>query len=326
MFFRRILCTAAVLGYCQLALAEQATSGDTIDLSDPNQVFAHQGDAVLTQTGIDAAFSKIDDEYRLPFIRDGARVDQLVRNLMKTGVVAVDARAAGFDQEPLIRERMLQAANRELAEAWMDKIGENAPEADYETMAYEDYIANPEKYRTEQYIDVSHILISTEARSEEEARGVAQTVREQLLEDPAIFVQLVEEYSDDPGKIRNKGSFKHVRRGQMVEPFEDAAFALQNPGDVSDLVQSEYGFHIIRLDVRYETRLKPFEDVREEAIESIRKKHVANYRATYMNRLLAEPIVLTEGAVEVMLKRYFGEDLENAPRYDADLAMPGTER
>lgn len=326
MLFRGTLFTAAVLGCCQLALADPATNGDTIDLSDPNQVFAHQGDVVLTQTGIDAAFSKIDDEYRLPFIRDGARVDQLVRNLMKTEVVAVDARTAGFDQEPLIRERMRQAANRELAEAWMDRIGENAPEADYETMAYEDYIANPDKYRTEQYIDVSHILISTEARSEEEARTIAQAVREKLLEDPAQFAELVEEYSDDPGKIRNKGSYKHVRKGQMVKPFEDAAFALQNPGDLSGPVQSEYGFHIIRLDVRYETRLKPFEDVRDEAIESIRKKHLANFRATYMNRLLSEPIVLTEGAVEVMLKRYFGENLEDAPRYDTELALPGKER
>lgn len=315
MIFRGIL-ILLVVGIWQSSHAESQSQGGSVDKSDPQQVFAYQGDAVLTQAEVDAAFSKIDEDYRLSFIRDGARVDKLVKSLMKVKVVALDAKASEYHLDPLIRDRMIQAANQELADAWIEKIADNAPEADYEAMAYEDYLANPEKYRTEKRIDVSHILIATENRSDADAKALAETVREQVLDAPDEFERLVEEYSDDPGKVRNKGLYTQVRRGQMVKPFENAAFALENPGDISDLVKTEYGYHIIRLEKRRDGRQRSFDEVREEAVASAEQRHRAEYQQRYMSEILSEPIVLPEGSVEVMLKRYFGENLENAPRFD----------
>ena len=61
------------------------------DKADPQQVLAYQGDAVLTQAAIDGAFSRIPEKDRLMFIRDGAKVDQMVRGLLQAEVVALDA-------------------------------------------------------------------------------------------------------------------------------------------------------------------------------------------------------------------------------------------
>lgn len=307
--------TFACLLFVTSAGADEFEREAPADRNDPEVVFAYQGDAVLTQVGIDAAFSRIAEEHRLAFIRDGSKVDQMVRNIMKTEVLANDALEKGFDEDPVVRERVIQAAHMALAEAWIDQIAENAPDADYEAMAYEDYVANPEDYMTPVYIDVTHILIGTESRSNQDALALAQTVRERALESPGSFTELVMEYSDDPARDRNEGSYLRVSRGQMAKPFEDAAFALESEGDISKPVATDYGFHIIRLDKRYEPRQRPFEDVREEAVAAMEAGHRARYQQNYIQGLLAEGIVLPEGSVEVMLKRYFGENLENAPQY-----------
>ena len=105
----------------------------------------------------------------MTFIRDGGRVDQLVQNLLQTRQIAAAARDAGFDEDAVIAARMQLAAERELAKTWLENIMTNAPEADYAALAEEYYIGNSDEFMTTEMLDVSHILISTETRTEEEA-------------------------------------------------------------------------------------------------------------------------------------------------------------
>ena len=308
------LAGALLMGVLPVTVSAYDVNRDeVIDKNDPEVVFAYQGDAILTQTGIDAAFSKIPEEHRSMFIRDGGKVDRMVRNLMKTEVLALDAIANGLDQDPAIKERVFQAAYKELANAWITEIAKRAPEADYEAMAYENYLANPDKYQTDELLDITHILIGFEGRSRVLALELAESVRMQALEEDTSFEDLVMEYSDDPAKENNQGTYLRMGPGRMVAPFEDAAYALESPGDISEPVETEYGYHIIRLDNRYPPRQRTFEEVRAEAVSKMKVVHQNEYREIYIKGLLEEGIVLPEGSVEVMLKRHFGENLENDP-------------
>jgi peptidyl-prolyl cis-trans isomerase C len=104
-----------------------------------------------------------------------------------------------------------------------------------------------------------------------------------------------------------------VGRGQTVQAFERAAFGLQEPGAISGPVKTQHGYHIIRLNGRSGGEIPPFEEVREQAIERARYEYLEGYRQRYLQSLLQEPIVIPDGAVEIMAKRYFGDDLEGAP-------------
>ena len=99
----------------------------------------------------------------------------------------------------------------------------------------------------------------------------------------------------------------------MVKPFEEAAFALRIPGEISPPVETVYGYHIIRLDQYYPATVLPFEEIKEQAIEQARKEYIDEYRKNYLKVTLSEPVVLTDGAAEDIAKRYFGENLELAP-------------
>lgn len=285
---------------------------------DPGQVLAYQGDAVLTHEAIDAAFSRIPEQHRLAFIRDGAKVDQMVTSLLHARIVAADARAAGYADDPLIRERLQQAVDKELAEAWIEEVVRRAPQADYEALAREDYLANPAAYAPEPSIDVSHILIGTEQRGTATAESLANQLRSELDQDPARFDELVRQYSDDPAKATNGGKYPRMKRGQMVKPFENAAFALEKPGQIGGPVKTQYGYHLIRLDARNEPVVPSYDKVKDEAVERARSKYLNAYRAGYLQKLMKDPVVFPDGSVEVMARRHFGEDLEKAPIFDVD--------
>ena len=296
------------------ALAEENKADDQASTS-LNEPFAIQGAAVLTQAEMDASFSRIPAEYRLAFIRDGERVNQLLVSMLRSKLVAADAIAAGYDKEALTQNRMALAAEKELAEAWMAHVLENAPEADYEAIAYENYLANPDKYTSEATVDVSHILVNSEVRSEEEALARTMSIRQQLLDQPDRFDALVEEYSDDPGKASNNGRYQQVKRGQMVKAFEEMAFSMNTPGELSEPVKTTYGYHIIRLNQAYPAGVAPFENVKANGIKQAREQYLSRYRINYLQQLSSAPIKLPDGAVEAMARRYFGDDLELSPDF-----------
>ncbi len=76
------------------------------------------------------------------------------------------------------------------------------------------------------------------------------------------FENLVAEYSDDPSAANNKGDLGFFTAGRMVKPFEEAAFALREAGDVSETVQTQFGYHVIRLVGKQGERMRSFDEVK----------------------------------------------------------------
>jgi len=310
--FRLTLLFPALLLLTSLAAAEPTP--DVPEL-DPAVVLAYKGGVTVTQVEIDAVFNKLPAGERLLFIRDGAKVDQLINSLLQRKLVSREAVAAGYDQDPLIAARLELERQKELADAWLQKVMADAPPADFEALAYEQYLANPDAWRSEEVLDVSHILLGTENRGEAEARELAASLREQLEADPTRFDAFVMEYSDDPVKENNGGRYADMRRGMMVRSFEKAAFALDQPGQISQPVKTEYGYHIIRLNARTGDELQEYSAVKEQAVARAEQRYLDSYRQNYLIKILSDPVVIPDGAVEIMAKRHFGENLELAPDF-----------
>lgn len=311
--FRFITCQILV-ALISLPLAADDTP-EPSQGAHPDDIFARQGGVFVTHAEIDGQFSKIPPDIRLRYIRDGERVSQMIQNLLRAKLVAADARAEKYDENPEVKSRMLIAAENELAEAWSLKLVEDAPEADYAILANEYYLANPDKFMTDSVVDVSHILVNNEDRSGEEALELALSLRVQLLEDPARFEDMVMEFSDDPSKGANRGRFPRMKKGEMTKPFENAAFSLENIGAITEPVETGYGYHLIMLNNKYPARLKPYEDVQEDAEAQARQQYLAEYRSRYLRKLLSDPISLSDGALDSMTRKYFGDNLELAPDY-----------
>jgi peptidyl-prolyl cis-trans isomerase D len=128
------------------------------------------------------------------------------------------------------------------------------------------YSQNLERYRTPEQLRASHILFKTEGKDEAKVRAQAEDVLKQVKAG-GDFAALAKKYSDDPSK-ENGGDLDYFGKGRMVKEFEDAAFAMK-PGEVSDLVKSQFGFHIIKVTDHKMEVTRPLDEVRREIQEQL---------------------------------------------------------
>ncbi len=146
---------------------------------------------------------------------------------------------------------------------------------------YEDH---PEKYHKEAEVKARHILFSVkEDASEEEVNKAQEEARKVLSEAKggADFAELAKKHSQDPGSSKNGGDLGYFPRDRMVEAFSEAAFALK-PSEISDLVRTPFGFHIIKVEEVRPEKTTPFEEAKaeiESSLKADKARDVANNNA-----------------------------------------------
>ena len=279
------------------------------DKALPAGVMATRGQGVVTSQEFDAKVSEIPLTNRNTFLRDAKKVRTILANLLLTSQLAADARKNEFDQgDDQLKLRMQMAAEAELAIAWLDHKTYSAPDADYTALAQEYYLLNQEKFNSDPSVDVTHLLIATKEHTVEEARLLAQSYLDKTLSEPSGFDELVGLYSEDPSVGSNGGHFTGVKKGVMVKPFEQAAFGLKNVGDFSGLVQTQFGFHIIRLDEIHPSHVMSFEEVRAQLEMKIAEEHRERIREDYLRELTSKATNISDEEVKAMVRRYFDED------------------
>jgi peptidyl-prolyl cis-trans isomerase D len=165
------------------------------------------------------------------------------------------------------------------------------------------YEANLSKYGQPEERRASHILISVKPGASDDdkrkARARAEEVLNKLRASPGTFAEVAKKESGDPGSAAKGGDLGYFSRGMMVRPFEEAAFRLK-PGEISDLVESDFGFHIIKVTGVKPGKVKPFEQVRPD-IELQLKKQQAGRRfaeaaETFSNIVYEQPDSLKPAA------------------------------
>jgi peptidyl-prolyl cis-trans isomerase C len=289
----------SLLGLSQVASTDQSEA--QLD------ILAKRGEGVVTQDEFNARAARIPDKYRLGIIRDRNRLKELLVAMLLNSQLAADAREAGFETDKLVIERMKLAAETELAAAWLQHHVASFPAADFEALAHDYYRLHKGEMLSLEKIDVTHILVSNKERSFEEALVLANSIHGQVIENPAAFSELVLKYSEDPSASSNMGSFKGVKRGDMVPPFENKAFSLK-PGEISEPVKTQYGYHIIRLDAVIAPEQLSFEVVKPQLVDRERQAHDDRIKADYISRLASLKVEMTQEGLQEMVRRQFGED------------------
>ncbi|MEJ2636223.1 MAG: peptidylprolyl isomerase [Calditrichia bacterium] len=157
-----------------------------------------------------------------------------------------------------------------------NKLGE-------ETKVTEDDIQKA--YNEDKTATVRHILLSTQGKSDSAKQEIRKNMEDILArarkgED---FAKLAKEYSEDPGSKDKGGLYENFGRGQMVKPFEDAAFSVP-VGQISDIIETQYGFHILKV-IDRKKESKPLEEVRAQLEEKIKRTKQQEAYQTYMDGL-----------------------------------------
>jgi peptidyl-prolyl cis-trans isomerase D len=230
-------------------------------------------------------------------IQDGIAVsdaevrDQVVLNLEKASLALVRFRASEYASSVQVSDdeigkyfeahkenyREPERVKLELIAYPAAKFEEGIALADSEISDFyelhkEDHFTQPREVRAR------HILIKLPQDADAAAKAAARKKIDDVaakLKAGADFAELATKYSEDEGSAKKGGDLGFFGEGRMVKPFEEAAFALA-PGKVSDVVETPFGFHIIKVEEVHEERTKPLEEVKDEIASTLRHQEASD--------------------------------------------------
>jgi peptidyl-prolyl cis-trans isomerase C len=151
------------------------------------------------------------------------------------------------------------------------------------------YDENPKEFETPEQVRASHILIAIKPTDSNDVKAEAKQKIEQLLkqvQDDADFAQLAKENSTCPSSEKG-GDLGFFGKGQMVPAFEKVAFELK-PGQVSDVVETRFGYHIIKVADRKDASTKSFEEEKDGIINNLENKKKGEIAKQYIESLKAQ--------------------------------------
>ena len=154
------------------------------------------------------------------------------------------------------------------------------------------YDENPKFFEQPAQVQARHILIKLDEKADDQAKEDALTAIKEVQEKVAAgedFAELAKTYSQGPSNTKG-GDLGFFGKGQMVKPFEEAAFALQ-PGEVSDIVHTRFGYHIIKVTDRRDAATQPYEEASEKIGQYLKQQKSKEAFDTYLEGLKKEATI-----------------------------------
>ena len=308
--------TLDVERYRQL-LAAQGMSAETFeaqvraDLSSRQVMGGLSTSAFATPVQSDVALKAL-------FERREVQIARFATADFQSKVVLSDADLEAYYQRNTAKFQAPEQANIEYVVLDVETIKKNLVlnEADLKTY----YDQNRTRLAGDEERRASHILISAAKTASEADRKQARAKAEELLaavrKAPDSFADVARKNSQDPGSAANGGDLDFFRRGAMTKPFEDAAFAL-NKGDISGVVESEFGYHIIRLTDIKAPKIPTFEEMRPKLEADLRKQQAqrkfAELAETFTNAVYEQASSYKAVAEQMKLEVQTANNLSRTP-------------
>ncbi|MCB1954245.1 MAG: peptidyl-prolyl cis-trans isomerase [Rhodocyclaceae bacterium] len=213
-------------------------------------------------------------QVRERFFDKNSNIENLASSLLVRRVLAERATAEGLADDPKVAAELRLVRERVLSDALAQRATDAATPSDetLRQLARTEYNVSRDKLAEPEMVRVRHILIP---KSHCEPLAEAQKILEEL-KGGADFEALAKAHSADPGSRDKGGDLGFFPRGRMVTEFDDVAFSLTEPGQLSDVFETKFGFHIVRFEARKPAHTPAFEEVeakiREELLQRLRSQ------------------------------------------------------
>ena len=204
--------------------------------------------------------AEVADEYRRRNEKIKLDVVPLSPDAFRSQVTVGDSEIAAYFEKRKETYRVGEKRKVRYALVDVDQVRRQitVPESEIEAS----YKQNQSQYSSPEQVRASHILLKTEGKDEAAVRKQAEEVLKQVRAG-GDFAALAKQYSEDDSNKDKGGDLDYFGRGAMVPEFEQAAFAMK-AGEVSDLVKTSFGFHIIKVGERRDATTRPLSEVRKE--------------------------------------------------------------
>lgn len=222
------------------------------------------------KSGIEVEQKSIDDQ--LSVIKKRFPTEDEYKNALSTMKLSEDAVKMQIKKGLAIKELIdIQIAQKVMI-------------TDEESKAY--YDTHPELFKQAEQVKASHILIKVDSNADEQKKTDAKkkiVEVQKKLKDGQDFAALAKEYSEGPSNVRG-GDLGYFGRGQMVKPFEDAAFGMK-PDEVSEIVETQFGYHLIKVYDKKPEKTLAYTEVKDQLTQRMKQEKTEQEAGKYIEKL-----------------------------------------
>lgn len=200
-----------------------------------------------------------------------------------------------------------------------DAVKANIQISDAELQNY--YSQHITDFQTQDQVKAAHILFKTTGETPQQQQQTLALAQKVLAQVKAggNFAELAKKYSQDPGSAQNGGELGWIKRGQTVKAFENAAFSMK-PGEISNLVKTEYGYHIIKVEDRQTAHLQPLAEAKA-SIQATLEKQMRQQAQTNLANKIEDEVKSNPGNFEAVAKQN-GLQSGETPLFAYDQPVP----
>lgn len=237
---------------------------------------------------------------------------EFLDNLLTRRALMHEAASSGIEKDPQLQKQITEYKERLILQKLMQENIEKDPSInDEEIKKYFD--AHPEEFKESEQVRARHILIKTEpgatAAQKGEAKKKAQALQARAKKGED-FEKLAKDNSQDPGSATRGGDLGFFPKGRMAKAFEDTAFAMKKANQLSDVVETQFGYHVIQYVDRQLTKEKSFEEAKEQIrrrlapqkqresyqgfIDNVKKKHKIDVKDDVLKAMIVTPAAAPE--------------------------------
>lgn len=238
--------------------------------ADNDIVLAKIGDKKIMMSDFNRMISYYDAERRRNLEENPLFKATILQRIVQGMVIAKIAKDNGFDRRSDIREQIELLSNDFLSAEYLKKeVIEKITVTEEDLNLF--YKTHQEEFKTPEMVRARHILIKVEATASDEDKLKKKEKAAEILtkikagED---FAKLASEFSDDTGSQTKGGDLGFFPKGKSDPVFEKAAFSLQR-GEISEIVETQYGFHIIKIEEKKEASLGPYDKIKDKVKEKV---------------------------------------------------------
>ena len=254
------------------------------------------GKEVITEKDLNNALEQLPEQYKQYYsTEDGKK--QLLERIAEQKMLAMEAKNMGLEKTEDYKIKLEQAKETALAQIAVKKnIIDGVKATDAEIKA--EYEKNKQNYKTEEEVKASHILIMVKEdmtpAQKQEARAKASDILKQATEGKVEFAELAKQHSASPEGAQNGGDLGWFSRERMVTPFSDAAFSAEEGKIIPNLVETQFGYHIIKVTGKRAAGFKPLDEVRrqleEQLLGDLRNKKYESWKEEMKKKYKTEEI------------------------------------
>lgn len=254
--------------------------------AEESPVLAKVGEKKITLTDFNRILGYYDIDKQKALDEAPQKKISLLKRYVQANALSNLARAEGFDKRPDIKEKTDMLVNDFFATEYLRvKVSEffaNSNIQENELKTY--YKAHKDEFTTPEMVKARHILVRVEkTASEEDKKKAKERIGDILMKVKGSedFARLASELSEDPGTKEKGGDLGFFQKGSMLPEFEAAAFSLK-PGEISGIVETQFGYHVIKVEEKKASVVEPFEKVSQK----IKDKILSDRKTTLVQKLI----------------------------------------